>query len=196
MKALTGSDKCKLTNEKDLTSIKPTSFTASISGAKEVFNLFPGRVAFIGEYENMATISVQVSPFEIIRYLNLTEFNAWYNYEIEAGYKLGSVSSKHGLQFEYCTKGPQISPYPVRIENITYYKQNPVGILYGVYRPEMPVEITQGLNRPSDTVEFTAEQANEWGGPLVNVINPDVFQITDYRDIPQAALDMLSDNGG
>lgn len=196
IKALTGSDKCRLTNEKDLTSINPKSFTASISGATEVFNLFPGRVAFIGEYENMATVSVQVSPYEIVRYLNLTDFTCWYNYEFKAGDRIGSVSSKYGLQFEYCTKAPQTSIYPIRIENITYYKQNPAGILFGVYTPEQTTAVTQGLNRPSDTVEFTAEQANEWGGPLVNVINPDVFQVTDYKDIPQAALDMLSNNGG
>lgn len=191
---LTGSDKCYLINENELLSDNPNSFTATINRAEKVYNLFPGKVLFLGVYKGMNTVSVKVSPYEVIRYLNLTDVKVWFNSELDIGDEIGSVYPKAKLQFEYCTSDPDTTIYPVRIDDDTYYKQNPIGIFQGTLTPDTVNYNVQGLLRSTDKVLFTEEQKYEWGerkqvtygtypGPSINL-----------KDVPAGAIDELSNN--
>lgn len=160
--ALTGATTCKLDNEKDLLSKDPTNFTASISGVKKVYSLFPGKVLFLGFYNNMGTLVLSASNHEIIRYLNLKNIEAWSSQEIRQGDYLGESYANKPLLFEYCTHWKGDSVYPVRTNNNLYYKQNPIDILSGTYVPTPAITIQPGINTFNDRVEFTDDQRREW----------------------------------
>ena len=194
LKALTGLDNCTIGNVKDLMSNSPSSFTATILGANKVYNVFPGRVLFLGSYRNMGTVTVKVSPYEIIRYLNLSGIRAWLNTQLNAGDMIGQVYSRSVLQFEYCTSGPDTSAFPVRVNDTTYYKQNPLQIFTGVTVPEERQTAIDGLLPSSKQVKFTQDQQMEWGYPEYNTIDSNVYQVTNIKDAPEGAIAMLTGN--
>lgn len=198
MKSLTGTTKCQLKNEKELLSKRPSSYTATISGAKKVYALFPGTVLFLGFYKNMGTLVMSVSNHEIVRYLNMKNIQAWTLQEINEGDYLGEPFSNPGLQFEYCTQWKGSSVYPVRTNNKLYYKQNPIDILNGLYIPEKEITIEPGITRPDDIITFTEDELKEWDYDIQDriVIDPTAEQISNQWEIPQSARDMLSYNLG
>ena len=89
LKTLTGINTCKLNNEEDLRKSDPKSFTATISGASKIYNLFPGTVLFLGFYKNMGTITIAVSNHEIVRYCNIKDIQVWNYTSIKKGQYLG-----------------------------------------------------------------------------------------------------------
>lgn len=159
---LSGSTDGYLNNELDLNSKNPSNYTATISGVKIVYNLFPGKVLFLGYYQNKGTVTIAVSNHEIVRYLNLKDIQVWNVSKIDKGQLLGHVYSHSGLQFEYCTQWKGSSVYPVRINNNLYYKQNPIDILNGQYTPTLEVDVQSGITRPHDKIVFTPDQTKEW----------------------------------
>jgi len=161
-KLLAGQD-CKLINEKDLSSKNPTSFTATISGVNKVYNLFPGIVLFLGYFEKMGTVTIAVSNHEIIRYLNLKDIQGWNYVKVAKGDYIGQAYPNKPMQFEYCTQWKGDSPYPVRVNNKLYFKQNPIDILNGLYVPKGEIDVQSGVVRPNDKVIFTEAQLLEWG---------------------------------
>ena len=163
MQALTGATSCKLKNEEDLKKSAPSTFTATISGAKQVYNLFPGTVLFLGFYKGMGTVTVAVSNHEIVRYCNLKDIQCWVNRSIAAGQLVGTAFATSGLQFEYCTQWKGDSVYPVRVNNNLYFKQNPLDVLNGVYKPIKETNIHYTSLKVDDKVELTPEQLLEWG---------------------------------
>ena len=173
MKALTGSTNCKLKNEEDLKKTNPKSFTATISGAKKVYNLFPGTVLFLGFYKGMGTITIAVSNHEVVRYLNMRNIKGWNYTSLPKGEYLGDAYSPSGLQFEYCTQWKGESKYPVRVNSNMYFKQNPLDILNGIYVPSKELNVEYGIIRPNKKSTFTEEQLLEWGP--VNIDNSDVY---------------------
>lgn len=164
---------CKLVNEQDLTSKKPSTFTATISGVSKVYNLFPGTVLFLGYYKDMGTVTIAVSNHEIVRYLNLKDIQTWNYASVTAGQYLGEAYSRSNLQFEYCTQWKGDSVYPVRIDNKLYYKQNPIDILNGTYTPINQINVQNGIVKLKSKVEFTPEQLLEWGP--TNIDNSDTY---------------------
>ena len=171
-KLLTGTN-CKLANEKDLQSENPTSFTATISGASKIYNLFPGTVLFLGFYKNMGTVTVAVSNHEIVRYLNLKDIQGWNYCSVTKGQYVGETHPNNSFQFEYCTQWKGSSVYPVRVNNKLYYKQNPLDILNGLYAPENQISIKSGITRYNDKVKFTEAQAIELGPTSID--NSDTY---------------------
>lgn len=168
MKALTGLTTCKLKNETDLKKTNPSSFTATISGVDKVYSLFPGTVLFLGYYKGMGTLTVAVSNHEIVRYLNLNQIQDWTFAELKKGDYIGTAYKQSGLQFEYATQWKGESPYPVRVKNNLFFKQNPIDILEGKYTPTREVDIQPGITLPRDKVEFTEDQLKEWGVPSID----------------------------
>ena len=162
LKTLSGATTGKLNNEKDLNSSDPQSFIATFSGITDVYNLFPGRVAYLGYYNNSGSVYVQVSNHELVRYLNLDTIEIYKGNYLVTGEKIGSVKAKRHLQFEYCTQWKGESIYPVRYNNKLYFKQNPIDLLNGLYVPQEEITIASGITRPNDTVEFTDDQSLEW----------------------------------
>ena len=162
LELLSGGTTGKLYNEKDLLSDSPTSFIATFSGIQKIFNLFPGRVVYLGFYKGLGTVSVQVSNHEVVRYLNLDTINVYKgNYLIE-GENIGTVKTRRQFQFEYCTQWKGDSIYPVRFGTNLYFKQNPMDILNGLYVPQEEITISPGITRPNDVVTLTEEQIGEW----------------------------------
>lgn len=162
MNILTGGSNYILENEKDLRSNKPSSYTATISGVKNVYSILPGTVLFLGFYKGTGTIYLSISKHEMIRYMNLRTLEVWRGQEIEKGHTIGTAYNSP-LEFEYCTVYQQSSPYPVRFADRTYYKQNPIDLLDGVYWPYKELEIRNGIVRINDTYTFDDEdQKKEW----------------------------------
>lgn len=173
LKTLTGSTTAKLKNESDLKKTNPSSYTATFTGVNRVYNLFPGTVLFLGYYKGLGTITVKVSPYEIIRYCNLTDMRVWYNSEVETTTFLGVADLHKGLQLEYCTSGPETSKFPVRINETTYYKQNPIKILDGEWTPQQSSLPQMSSVSNKNPIKFTEDQLLEWGIP--NMDNSTVY---------------------
>lgn len=196
LKTLTGSTTAKLKNEVDLRRADPSSYTATFTGVNKVYSLFPGTVLFLGYYKGLGTVTVKVSPYELIRYCNLTDMRVWYNSEVETTTFLGIADPHKGLQLEYCTSGPETSKFPVRINETTYYKQNPIKLLDGEWTPQQPTEATEYLSFPSNTIELTNDEILEWGIPRSAYgTDPDKI-ISNLNDMPESTIYMLSDNKG
>lgn len=198
IKALAGNTKAVLTNEKDLTSKKPSTFTASFSNIEKVYSLLPGKIIYIGIYKNTGTLAVAVSDYEIIRYLNIENIQVTSGETISKGRYLGTANKKYGLQFEYCSQWQGESVRPVRLENRTFFKQNPIDLLNGIYVPEYNKEIVRGYNLSDDVVKLTAEQDIEFSsnnGPVQEVvIDSSNYQITSLSEITPEILAELSNN--
>lgn len=160
MNLLSGGKTYKLQNEKDLRSNRPSNYTATISGFKEVFNILPGTVLFLGFYKGTGSIYVEVSKHEMIRYMNFKTIDVWNGMELVKGTQLGVLDKP--LQFEYCTVYQQGSPYPVRFDFRTYYKQNPIDILDGVYWPYREISISNGVIRENNVYKFSEQERKEW----------------------------------
>ena len=163
MKILTGGSNYNFNNEKDLRSSRPSNYTATISGFTDVYNILPGTVLFLGYYKGNATVYLAVSKHEMIRYMNLKTFNVWKGQDVTKGEFIGTIGNTP-LQFEYCTVYKQESNYPVRFDSdITYYKQNPIDILDGVYWPYREEKVQKGIVRTnSPEYNFTSQQKHEW----------------------------------
>lgn len=192
-KALAGKNKIVLANEKDLSSSKPSSFTASFLGVKEVYSLFPGEVLYVGIYKELGTLTILVSDFEIIRYLNISDIQVNKGDQVSTNRYLGVVNNKYGLQLEYCSQWQGSSVMPVRLNNRTFFKQNPLDILNGKYKPDYHKEIERGYTFPDTTKELTVAQQLEFSSDSA-IIDKDAKQITSEDEITKAIRDMLSGN--
>lgn len=162
MNTLVYDTSCKLLNEKELLSKKTTSFTAIISGASEVFCLFPGEVEFVGTFNGMQSIDILINGHELIRYLNLDHADCRKGMVLTHGEYCGKVNKKRGLGFEYCTQWQGQSKYPVRLCGRTFYKQNPIDILNGIYEPPQEIGITYAYTSHKTDAEFEDYQMDEW----------------------------------
>lgn len=160
---LLGGKNCKIVNETDLSSKNPSTFTATISGIKQVHNLFPGVVLFLGYYKQMGTITIAVSNHEIVRYLNLKNIDTWNYCNVTKGQYLGETHSNKPFQIEYCSQWKGNSSYPVRVDGQLYFKQNPISMLKGEYSPINEINIQNGVLRLNDKIKFTEDQLLEWG---------------------------------
>lgn len=200
LKTLTGESDSKayLANEDDLKSKKPENFIATIKNIDKVYSIYPGKILYIGVYKEMGTVSVQVSDFEVVRYLNLKNIQVINGSTISAGQYLGEASKQYGLQFEYCTQWQGESVFPVRLQNVTTFKQNPIDLLEGKYTPEYNPPVTEGYTDPRDVQELTQPEIDELSNNMFDKpeIDPDVFQIFDLKDIPPGGIFELTNGRG
>lgn len=162
---LTFGGTCKVTNEANLKSDNPTSFTASISGVSGVFNLFLGEMEYIDRADGYFAVNIMPNPQEVIRYCNLTSVVNWAKgTSIGTEVKLGEVPNNKELGFEYCTQWQGTSKYPIRISGRLFYKQNPKDLLDGLYVPPAQIAVVEDYTPANSEYEFTEEQfeAGEW----------------------------------
>lgn len=161
LNTLSGDSPCILTNEQDLHSTKPSSYTAVITGVNNVHSILPGTILFLGYYKGTGTLYISISKHEMIRYMNLKSMTVWRGQDVSKGTSVG-IAYKSALLFEYCTVYQQGSPYPVRFADRTYYKQNPIDILDGIYTPYKEITLKSGIVRTNNSCTFTEEQRKEW----------------------------------
>ena len=173
----------KLVNEDDLRSDNPENFTATIKNINGVHSLFPGQIIYLGYYEGMGTVVELVSDKEILRYMNLNPVTVCTGDLIKDRNFLGIANKNHGLQFEYCTEWQGESNMPVRINRgdkiVTYFKQNPMDILDGIYVPMYHVNPTNKYISPFDTVSLNEEQFYEFNDFTVR--KPEVAENNDIQ---------------
>lgn len=196
MKTLTGGYSCRLVNETELLRKNPSSYTALITGIISVYSLFPGKLIFVGSDNDLATLDVEVAPNEVIRYLGFTSFDGWYGRSYEKGDYIGEVSFAKGLRIEYCTMTQDGSPFPVRIQDWMWYKQNPMKILNGSWTPATEKDPMGFVYRAYNNVPIEGDLKYAFGTLERIVPDTSVSQITGMKNIPDAALDELSYNGG
>ena len=196
LELLSGSKKVKLTNESDLTSKKPSTFTASFSNIEKVYSILPGQVMYIGVYKDVGSLTILVSDYEIVRYLNVSQIQVQIGDTINSGRHIGIADKRYGLQFEYCSQWQGQSKMPVRLSNRTFFKQNPMDLLNGVYVPKYNKEIIRGYNLTTDIVELSKEQEIEFQEKdYVSLdIDKNAYQITEVKNMTPSILDELSNN--
>lgn len=122
---------------------------------ENVYNVAHGQIVYIGAENGRAFVNVKCNPSEVLRYGNLKELTCDKGYYADVGAQLGVADGE--VIFEYCTLWQGESNFPVRINNWTYYKQNPSDVLSGAYtvRKDGAQEHGYILNR--DRVRFTTD---------------------------------------
>lgn len=113
--------------EKHWCETPPYNTGMNIKG-NNVYSICPGTVLYVGkDLNNIYTVNVSVNMNQIIRYCNLKSVDVTSGDVIDMNDPIG-VAHKY-VHFEYCTS--EKSNWPVRINNIQYYKHNPEGLLDG-----------------------------------------------------------------
>ena len=128
---------------------------------ENVYAIAKGEVVDIEASSGRAVINIKCNPSEILRYGNLTEIYCNKTNIASIGGHIGKTTDY--VIFEYCTAWQGRSVYPVRVNGITYYKQDPTEILNGIYtvRPDGAQEQAIVLNR--DRVRFNDNQKRLFG---------------------------------
>ena len=105
--------------------------------AHEVYSVCPGKVISVGyTVDSLYSVTVLVNRKQAVRYTNLLITNVEIGDEIKFRTRVG-VADKF-VRFEYCTS-THVSKWPVRIKSLTFYKNDPVGLLKGDVKLEITV---------------------------------------------------------
>lgn len=156
IETLTGNSKSAIMNS-DVSQINSARLQC-----ENVYNVAHGQIVFIGAENGRAIINVKCNPSEILRYGNIKELNCAKGYYADIGAKLGVADSY--VEFEYCTLWRGNSNYPVRVNDKTYYKQDPTEVLNGLYTVRKDGAQEQGytLNR-NRKQSFTQSESTIFG---------------------------------
>lgn len=141
-----------------------TTVTGRVIGlvipADSVSSLYPGRVVYIGYDGTSYTINVRTNVNEVLRYGNIDSVLIRVGDDVMAGQEIGIVKESYLL--EYATTWRAESECPVRIADVTYYKQDPTEIVSGMYdlRQEASVDYkaTSGIPRVAYTTSYAQEE--------------------------------------
>lgn len=154
---LTGSSDSSITNTDTVSTIKSARILC-----ENVYNIAYGQIVYIGVTNGRAVVNVKCNPSEVVRYGNLKELNCDRNYYADIGAQIGQADDY--VEFEYCTLWRGNSNYPVRINNTTYYKQDPTDILEGRYTLRRDGEQIKGYVLKRDRLtSFTESQEKVFG---------------------------------
>ena len=98
--------------------------------ASKVYSVCPGRVVAIGwTYQCKWSVSVLVNSTQMVRYCNLQRGYVREGQIVDFKTLIGE--SADYVRFEYCTADKGKSVWPVRINSLLMYKQDPAGLLSG-----------------------------------------------------------------
>lgn len=143
------------------------SVTGALLKVDTAHSICEGLVVYVGkETDNQFVVMVEYSPSKWIRYCNLNSVSVKTNQKVGQNDIIGSCY-KNTLRFEYCNL--QQSNHIVRISNITCYKHDPLGILYGLeVLPSTPLTVYA----PSETMKVVSEiPLNNYANSLNSIIN-------------------------
>ena len=146
-----------------------STINSAVIECTEVFNVAAGEIVYVGAEGEHAVVNVKCNPSEILRYGNLKELTCNKGYNASIGAQLG-VADKT-LTFEYCTLWKGESNYAVRVNNITYYKQDPTEILNGDYTLREDGAQEQGYVLNRNRVSFTDEQKALFGDNVLEKLS-------------------------
>lgn len=88
-----------------------------------VYNVCPGKVVCVGQYNGYYDVSVMVNYTQMIRYCNLLSVSCKLNDVLSIRDPVGTC--KDNTRFEYCTQDKGNSDWAVRVGSSCWYKQNP-----------------------------------------------------------------------
>jgi len=94
--------------------------------AKHVYAMSPGTVVFVGRSDKTYSVIVRNDPKRYLMYSNLKTVLVASGDDVDLGDKLGDASKF--VRVEYVTT--KKSKWPVRINDTTYYKNDPTDIVY------------------------------------------------------------------
>lgn len=103
----------------------PYHTSIDIVGDK-IYSITSGRVIQITHSDNIYWINIQLSKEELIRFGNIIDPKVYVNSTVAVKDFIG-IAYKF-VKFEYCNL--EISKFPVRVLDLTYYKQDPFLILH------------------------------------------------------------------
>lgn len=98
-----------------------------IAGTR-VYSYSQGVVLSVGIQGEKMVVAIQFDARTLFRYCNLRSVDVSAGDIVEAGERIGLC--KDHVHFEYCTTSEK-SLFPVRIGEITYFKQDPMPVLLG-----------------------------------------------------------------
>ena len=105
-----------------------SSMTGSLFKLDNVYSITQGSVIDISkDRDNLYVVTVLYGTSIWIRYCLLKSVNVIYNQYISPNDSIG-ITDRSNLRLEYCT--PIISKYPVRLHGTTFYKHDPMTLLY------------------------------------------------------------------
>lgn len=133
---------------------------------ENVYNVAHGQIVYIGAQNSRAFVNIKCNPSEVLRYGNLKELNCQNNYYADIGAQLGVADGY--VIFEYCTLWKGQSNFPVRINNWTYYKQDPTDILEGRYTVRRDGAQEVGFVNNRDRIRFTEDQKKLFGENILD----------------------------
>lgn len=130
----------------------------------KAFSISTGQIVYIGTDGSTYTVNIKVNNNEIIRYCNIVKLGDKIipSHYVQEGDLVG-IPDKY-LTFEYVTRWKGTSLFPVHINKLTYYKQNPQDIIDGSYVIPPIVTLQYGADADTQKVEYTEEQKEEFTG--------------------------------
>ena len=128
----------------------------------DVYNLAYGQIVYIGQYEGHYLVDIKSNNNEVLRYCNLNYVNVQPASYIREGTKIGTAQKY--VHIEYVTSWRGDSVFPVRINDLTYYKQDPQDVLDGVYTVVPTATLDYAAHDKLNPVEYTEEQKAEFTG--------------------------------
>lgn len=158
---LTGNSNSVIENKNEVSRIKSARLLC-----ENVYNVAHGQIVFIGTQDGRAFVNVKCNPSEVLRYGNLKELTCEKSYFANIGAQLG-VADDYVI-FEYCTLWKGQSNFPVRINNWTYYKQDPTDILEGRYTVRRDGAQEVGFVNNRDRIRFTEDQKKLFGENILD----------------------------
>ena len=159
---LTGSSSSQVKNKWSTKEPYVTGY--DIVCSKDVYNVAYGKVVFIGHTENNGrNVTVKCNNNEILRYSNLKDVSINEGDTLRVGDRIGTPNRY--VHFEYATSWKGDSIFPVRVNEMKYFKQNPEDILEGKYTPTPQVELQFQSGPPTTTgITYSDLQKHEFEG--------------------------------
>ena len=161
---LTGDSNSVIQNKDNVSKVN-----SAVIECTNVFNVAEGEIVYVGSEGEHGVVNVKCNPSEILRYGNLKELTCNKGYNASIGAQLGVADRT--LTFEYCTLWKGESNYAVRVNNITYYKQDPTEVLEGTYTIRKDGAQQEGYVINRNRVSFTDEQKVLFGNNVLEALS-------------------------
>ena len=127
---------------------------------KEVISFNKGKVIYIGSSSGVYVVVVQCNSNECLRYLNLETVAVKLNDHVDGSTLIGTVHSFAELQ--YCATWKNDSTSVIRVYSKTYYLQDPMPFVRGVYEIQCYTDPTI-VTEVGKVIKLSSAQKAEFG---------------------------------
>lgn len=170
--------------------------------ADDVYNAYEGAVVFVGlDLDGTYCVTVQIDPYQLIRYCHLKEEDVYPNQPVAEGYRIGTADE--WVRIEYCTTAvPKdyknvLKQGIVRIaEGCEYFKQDPYGIVSGEDELELKGMSAYEQALTGDTVDYTSVIEEDELTPYIATLDPDFTSVSEIKKLKKNKVVGLMLYGG